>query len=180
MRKSEIYEIAIKILGLYLFISILISLRESFSFLYVFSAQYSPEQIDNYKVYPELITFFVHFIVVTVLAFFFTFKSKTVVRLVCVPTDYEEEAKLLIDKRSIIEIALVFAGLMTIIWALPDFFVKIQHHIRLVQLNEPTTAYDRDFLLVSGLEILIGILVITFRNALSSYLSKTPRKEMGK
>jgi hypothetical protein len=181
MRKSDIYEITIKILGLYLFLTIIVSLRQSVQFLYILNfAEYSPEQIANYKIMPEIIVFISHLIIVTALAFLFTFKTKIIVRIVCVSTDYEEEASLLADKKSIFEIAIIIVGLMSIIWALPDFLNKLQHHIRLVQLNAPTNDFDTNYLITSGLEILIGIILIYFRKPISSYLSRNSQKDLEK
>ena len=178
MRKSDIYEIAIKILGIYLFITIIESLRSSVSFLYILNfAEYSPEQIAQYHIGPEIITFIAHLFIVTTLAILFTFKTKFITKIVCIPTDYEDKASLLTDKKSIYEIAFVFVGLMTIIWALPSFLTKLQHHIRLVQLNAPTNDFDRNYLVIAGLEILLGIIVIYFRKSISSYLSRTPQKD---
>jgi hypothetical protein len=55
---------------------------------------------------------------------------------------------------------------------LPDFIYKLKNHINYVQVNLPTTDYDKAYLLTSGIKIGIGLIAIIYSTEFSNILTK--------
>jgi len=176
MKKSDLYEVEIKIIGLYLFIKVIGLINELFSFITIMN------QSDSYpgdsRASGHLILFIptiVNFAVLTAFATLLTFNTKLIVKKVCRPPDFEEKPRLFNNKKEIYEIALTLAGFLSIIIALPDFLTKLQYHIQLVQLDQldkHTRDFDNNFLISSALKIVLGILVIYYSRSISGLLTK--------
>lgn len=173
MTKSDIYEIAIKILGLYLVSLLIIQLREVLTYVTVLmQAQNNPDMMGNFSQTPILIVTVCSFFVLVVFTWLLLFKTKGVTKLVCKKEDFEEPIKFFSDKKTIYEIALTIVGLLTIILTLPDFAYRLKNHIQLIQNDFSTESYDRGFLVTAGLKILIGVIVVIYSKAISNYFSK--------
>ncbi|MEM6299280.1 MAG: hypothetical protein AAF740_11395 [Bacteroidota bacterium] len=173
MKKSDIYEIAIKILGLYLFFTTIGLLREVLAvFAAMSQAKQNPELFGSFDRAPFLILSIGNFAFVILFAAFLTFKTKAIVKLVCRPTDYEETSSLFADRKVIYELALVIMGLLIIVWTLPDFAFKLKNHIQLIQNNIPTKDYDTDFIITSAIKIVAGLIAIIYAKSISTALVK--------
>ncbi|TCK80827.1 hypothetical protein [Albibacterium bauzanense] len=173
MTKSDIYEIAIKILGFYLVTLLIIQFREVLTYVTVLmQAQNNPGMMGNFNQTPILIATVCSFFVLVAFTWLLLFKTKKVTKLVCKKEDFEEPIKFFTDKKTIYEIALTIVGLLTIILTLPDFAYRLKNHIQSIQNDFSTESYDRSFLVIAGLKILIGILIIIYSKTISSYFSK--------
>ncbi len=173
MKKSDIYEVAIKILGLYVFTTCIGLLREIFMLYGVYSQQSSsPDEFDGVNYAQFFMTAVGFFAIVVLFASLLTFKTKTIVRFICKPEDYEESAKLFADKKTVYEIALVLMGLLLITWTLPDFAVKLKYHFQSVQINQKIKDNDAKFLMIEGAKIVLGLFAIIGATPIASFLSK--------
>jgi len=156
MKKSDIYEIVIKVLGLYLFYT-------SIGLLYDILATYSviiqskrfADDTGGFNQTPFFILSIANFVVVILFASFLTFSTKAIVKLICKPTDYNETATLFADRKVIYEMALVIMGLLLIVWTLPDLAFKLTNYIQLVQSGMPTKDYDANFLITAAIKIVV-------------------------
>lgn len=173
MTKSDIYEIAIKILGFYLVTLLIIQLREVLTYAtFLMQAQNNSDMMGNFNQTPILIATVCSFLVLAAFTWLLLFRTKRITKLICKKEDFEEPMKLFTDKKTIYEIALTIVGLLTIILTLPDFAYRLKNHIQLIQNDLSTESYDRSFLVTAGLKILIGIIVIIYSKVISSYFSK--------
>lgn len=180
MKKSDIYEIAIKILGLYLVISVIDHFKEVISYATVFiQYQDKPEQFGGFNQTPIFIVTIFNFILLTALAWLLIFKTRQLTSLICKKEDYVETAKLFTDKKTIIEIALIIVGLSTIIWTIPEFAVKLKNYVYMTQHSFTTTMNDKTFLYIGGVKIVVGVIAVYYAKSISSYMS-TDRKEKEK
>ncbi len=173
MKKSDIYEIAIKIFGLYLVITVIELLKELLTYSTIL-LQYknNPSIYGGINQTPIFIVTILNFVLVTVFAGLLIFKTKKVTNLICKKEDFSETAKLFTDKKTIIEIALTLAGLITIIWTIPEFGFKLKDYIYIVQNNFTPEIRDKNFLIIAGLKILVGIIAIYYSKSISSYLTR--------
>lgn len=178
MKKSDIYEVAIKILGLYLFFTSIGLLRDVFSSIAV--ALIETKQFSNrhndFNQTPFVILSITNFVIVIVFAAILTFKSKSIVKSVCKPSDYSETASLFADRKVIYEIALIIMGLFLILWTLPDLAIKLKRHIQLVQNNAPSHLFDTDFIITSVIKIAIGLLAVIYGKSFSRFLTKDEKQ----
>ena len=171
MKKSDIYEIAIKILGLYLFFTVIGLLRDLlFAFAYMDEAKRNSDLFEQIDPTPYFILSIANFMVVILFASFLTFKSKAIVKLVCKSTDYNETATLFTDKKVIYEMALAIMGLLLIVWTLPDLAFRLKNYIQFVQNDMPTKNYDTNFLITSTIKIIVGLIAIIYARAISIFL----------
>ncbi len=173
MKKSDIYEISIKILGLYLFFTSIGLLRDVLTtFALMTEAKHNPDAFGEFDQTPFLILSIANFVFVILFAAFMTLKTKTITKLVCKPTDYTETSSLFADRKVIYEMALVIMGLLLIVWTLPDFVFKLKNHIELVQLNTPTNYLDTNFIITSAIKIVVGLIAIIYAKSISTILIK--------
>lgn len=173
MKKSDIYEIAIKILGLYLFFTSIGLMRNVLTtFVVMTQAKQNPDAFGDFDQTPFFILSIANFAFVILFAAFLTLKTKTIVKFVCRPTDYEETSSFFADRKVIYELALVIMGLILAVWTLPDFAFKLKSHIQLVQCNMPTKDYDTNFIITSAIKIFIGLITIIYAKSISTILVK--------
>ncbi|MBK9801296.1 MAG: hypothetical protein IPP56_16770 [Bacteroidetes bacterium] len=176
MKKSDIYEIAIKILGLYLFFISIGLLRETLTtYTVMLKSNQTPDSFGNFDQTPFFILTLANFVLQIIFASILTFKTKTLAKLICKPTDYNETASLFVDRKVIYEIALVIVGLLTIIWTLPDFAFKLKGHIQLVQSNLQTKNNDTNFIITSTIKLIVGLIAIIYARPISKSLAKNDR-----
>lgn len=177
MKKIDLYEIAIKILGLYLIVIIINQLRDILIYFTVwFQQKNNPEMFGDFDQTPSLIVMTLGFLTLTALSAFLIFKTKSIAKLISRQSDFEEDLKLFADRKIIYEICLVLLGLITVVLTLPDFIYKLRNHITLVQSNIPTKDFDTTFLITSGIKIGIGIIAIIYSKQLSDLLAKRNKK----
>lgn len=170
MKKSDIFEIATKILGLYVFVLVIGSLRDILTYLAVVGAQ-KPGSFNDFNQTPFLLISAFYFLALFAFAFLLTFKTKTIVKKISSSSDYEESAQLFADKRVIYQIALVLTGLLLLIWTFPDFAFKLVGYFQLLHSGFPVRHSDSDFLITSAIKATVALFVIFKSNYLSSLLS---------
>ena len=173
MKKSDIYEISIKILGLYLFFTSIGLLRDVLTtFAVMTQTKQNPDAFGDFDQTPFFILSIANFAFVILFATFMTIKTKTITKFVCNPTDYEETSSLFADRKVIYELALVIMGLLIFVWTLPDFAFKLKNHIQLVQSNIPTKDYETNFIITSAIKIIVGLIAIIYAKSISTILVK--------
>lgn len=167
MKKSDIYEIAIKLLGLYLFFKVIELLNHVITacVLY-FQTKNNPQLFGNFDQKPLFILSIVNLVLVILFASLLTFKTKMLVKLVCKPDDYTDTASLFADRKVIYEMALLIMGLFTVVWALPDFIFQIKNYLQLKD-SLPDNDNSTNFILQSGIKIVIGLVAIVYANVLA-------------
>jgi len=173
MKKSDLYELAIKILGLYLVVLIIGQLREIIVLLMLFlQSRSDPQAFGNFNQTPVFSGLILGFIVLTTFSGLLIFKTRQIARLVCKPSDYEESVRLFAEKETIYEIALVLVGLVTIILSFPDFIFILKNHFNKVQADLPIQNNETTFLITSGLKIIVGLIAVIYASQVASLLTK--------
>jgi len=177
MRKSDIYEFAIKILGLYLVVSVIEHFREVITYATVLIQTHDkPEQFGGFDQTPIFIVTLFNFLLLTMFTWLLIFKTRKLTSLICAKEDYSETTKLFTDKNTIIEIAILLVGLMTIIFTIPEFAVKLKNYVYMAQNSFTATMNDKTFLFIAGLKIVVGIIAISYAKKISVYVSKEKKE----
>lgn len=177
MRKSDIYEVAIKIFGLYLlFTSIDLLTAMLTTVVMLTQVKQHPQAFGSFDQMPFFILSVANFVLVVLFALFLILKTKAIVKFVCNPTDYEETGSLFADRKVIYEIALVLMGLLLTVWILPDFVITLKEHIIVVQSDMPTDQYNTNFMITAAIKIVVGIMVIIYAKSLSTLFVKVNKK----
>lgn len=176
MKKSDIYEIAIKLMGLYLFFTSIELIQYLLTTLVVMvDAQHDQDQ--SFYLMMFLVTCVI-FVLVILFASFLTFKTKAIVKYVCKPIDYEETAALFADRKVIYEIALVVMGLLLIVWTLPDFIFKLNNYMQLTEIDMPQVDPGTNFLIVAAIKIFVGLIAVIFAKSIAPFLGKDDKVEL--
>lgn len=179
MKKSDIYEIAIKILGLYLIVLILTQLRDILnSMVFMLEAQNNPEAFGDMDQTPIFIGLLIPFLFLIFFSWLFIFRTKRITKLIGNKNDYKETAKLFAERETIYEIALILVGLVTIVLTLPEFIYRFTDYIQSVKSDFPTNDFDTNYLITSGLKIAVGLIAIIYSNQISTYLANKKNEEL--
>lgn len=173
MKKSDIYEIAIRILGLYLITILITQFRDVLMFASIVMQNrdhsVQPGDIDQWPIFMVTIA---SFILLSFFAALLIFKAKDITRLICHKEDMEAETSAGMERKTIYEIALTLLGLITIVQALPEFGFKFRQHLQLIQNGQSNRDGEIQLLVTLGLKLIIGILSVVYAKAISATLGK--------
>jgi hypothetical protein len=173
MKKSDIYELVIKLLGIYLFITYLLSVVTSVAH----GLEYEVSNQTNNIVQPNLTALlvfdvFVKFFIV-LLALFLIFKTNYITKKILTVNDYEENIKLFADKKIIYEIALLITGGIIVIWTLPDFADRLYDYIYLKKYMFVIHSPDKDFLITSTIRLFLALIVVIYAKPIAAYFDRS-------
>lgn len=161
MKKSDVYEITIKILGIYLLVADISKLPGLLTFLRGHGSEINAEQgIEQVNL---LWINGLSFALLLILAVFLIAKTKFITRLVTNVSDQQENVKLFADRKVIYEIALVIIGGLLIVNSLPDLMYRLY--------NLSTVGDQRD-VVSSCARIFIGIITVAYGKRIAAYFAK--------
>ena len=171
MKKSDIYEVAVKVLGLYLVFNVLGQLRELSFYIFAFLQSLNYPESASSNQMPLFLIGILGFVLLVVAAWFVLFKSSYIVSKICKPADFEENATLFIERNVVYEIAITLLGLMVIISALPEFVTMLNMYIHELT-GGGFSSSNKNFLVISGVKVLVGALALLFARSISSALTR--------
>lgn len=178
MKKSDIYEITIKILGLYLFATSVISaidgLIQAFGFVAMNKQEAGVDDHTNWNAY--LIIAIANLVLLFAASAFLFFKAHYIVRKICSSSDYEENAKLFAEPKAIYEMSLIVTGLLLIIWTLPEFAYSLKNYIEAERLKVDHHTSDLKYMWLSVAKIVIGTFLLLLARQLSGYFGKSKKQ----
>jgi hypothetical protein len=165
MKKSDIYEIAIKLFGIYLFVNYVTFTSAAFLQYYHLPEFSTPTGLNIIQM--------LLCISVIIFSLLLIFKTPYITRLVTSAKDYEEDAKLFADSKVVYEIALVIIGGIAIVWTLPDFADRLYYYVffNINHINAIRTA-DSDILITAGIKLFLGIVAISYAKTLAAYFNR--------
>jgi hypothetical protein len=161
MKKSDIYEVAIKILGIYLLVADISKLPGLITF--IGSHAGSPLEQQPAEQGNLLLINGLNFIFLIILAVLLIAGTKRITRWITNETDYQENAKLFAERKVIYEISLVIIGGLLLVSTIPDF---LYHLYTLANANE------QSIVISAGAKIFIGILTVAFAKRIGAYFAK--------
>jgi len=160
MKKSDIYEVAIKILGIYLLVADISKLPGLITFIGHQSTSLSGQ--DNGQDNQMMVVNGLNFVFLIILAILLIACTKRITRWLTNPSDYQENAKLFAERKVIFEIALVIIGGLLLVGTIPDF---LYHLYNLVNAN------DQSIVISAGAKIFIGIITVAFAKRMGTYFA---------
>ena len=175
MKKADLIEVTIRILGLYLFVS---TISHAIEGVLAWIPIISFNQGTTYGNQNEILTYWVIGILNIVLTFsialFLIFGAKSIVRKICRHEDFEENVKLFAEPKEIYQIAIILSGLLLIIWTLEEVSWQIKYYLMSQKLYDKNQYSETDFrrLWVSISRIIIGIFLIQLSKSISEYFGK--------
>jgi hypothetical protein len=172
MKKSDVYEIAIKLLGLYLFFTSFDVLRDVMTTIVVIST-IGAEVFENVSETMFFTVSIANFIFIVLFGLILTFRTKPIVRLLCKQSDFEESTQMFVDRKIIYEIAFVIVGLVLIAWTLPHLLVQLKNQIPLELEERRSNWFETNVFIVSSIKVVMGIASVFFAKRLSSLFARS-------
>ena len=170
MKKSDIYEVTIKILGLYLFATTAVSGVNALIYAFYFVAQSRGLSDIDWAFY--MIIAIVNFALPIFISLFLFFKAKFLVRKICSSSDFEESVIFFAEPKKIYEMSLIITGLLLIIWTLPEFSFKLKNYIEAKKFNSSIETRDLNFMWIAITKILIGTFLLLLARQIARYFGK--------
>lgn len=161
MSKKDIYEIAVKLLGIYFSLIALNQLKEFL--LYVFFLSEKELWIDDtVKIFSALVM-----VGSILIIYLLLFQTQKIVNLITKSSD-NEVLNLNLTKKDTFQICFVLAGILTIVFAVPSLI-----HVGrdCVLTTKSGLEYEKIRLIVPVIEIIFGGVLIKFSTQLSDYIN---------
>ena len=176
MKKTDLYEIAFKLFGLYLIINSLNTIRDIITYSFVMqNPEFSYRDLDK----SIFILNTVYLGVTLLFGSLLIFKTAWVTRLFTKPADEEPMSGLIADPKVMYEMALVIMGLFLILTTLPDLLSTLKTHIQLVQTDMQTNEYDIMFIFSGSVKIIVGAISVGFARSIGAFLGKDRKLNHG-
>jgi hypothetical protein len=166
MKKTDVYEIATKLIGLFFVKDLIEHVTQFFGFLGLESGIKNAMGINVYTLFYAL-----DILLMAVIVYLFVFKTKKFVGLICKSSDYEETITLSAKRSDLYEIVIRITGLLLIVWTLPDFILKLRSHIAWVKAGHPELDQE-SFLWAYGVKLVLACILLLSANGIAAYFSK--------
>lgn len=170
MKKADIYELGIKLFGIYLLLKVFDLTREVLSYLVILAQSSGLAEVPM-----QAGLFWVSVLNLAIVALFcylFVFRTRAVAKLISKADDYEENAELFAERRTIYEVALTLMGLVVIAWFLPDLGIKLKYLATPNPMGMPSSTNDWNALMALGLKVVVAYLAIRYSRSIAGYLAK--------
>jgi len=152
MTKTQIFDFAITLLGIYVFVSTLRNL--------VFYGSYFSFNSFSDVNFSKYIFGFVEYIVLMLFSLILIFKTRLVIKLFHKPEEEELTLQIsLTDKSLVYEVAIVIIGLVSIMYTLPNLVVEIDKF--LTNKNQYLNLHKSEFILTI-MKLVMGFFAIVF------------------
>lgn len=169
MKKKDLLDLSIRIVGIILFVYSINSIKE----LLIYTALPIMGATGNQR--PMIIGLLIFTILIQwVIAAILLFKSKTLTTVFLKNDIHETEVALpAYSARNIIKIGLIFIGTTLILLTLPEFIVGLVKYVTVVQQNSPNMRFDSTAVIISGLKIFLSVVLIYFADQISRFICQT-------
>lgn len=176
MTKKDIYEVAIKIFGIYSIINAIELIQPIISLYYYtnigefISVDMKPEY-NMIQIYNVTLCLF-HLL----LGLFLIFKTKLILKLIGLSGDLETTLTMSIKKETLFELAFLISGIVLIIWSTPQFIIQLKNHIQQVSASTTDFEIDKSFIFVFILKFIFGIICIILAPFFGRFFTGNPIK----
>ncbi|ERJ57877.1 hypothetical protein [Sphingobacterium paucimobilis] len=169
MKKTDLLNLAIRIIGIILFLYSINSIKE---LLFYFALPINSIAVDECVSFIGVLLFTI--IIQWILAALLMFKSDSITNLLIKNRDdHTQEFSPPYTQKDMLRSALVIIGITVIVLHLPDFIINTVKYIRLVQANDPSKSFDLTNVETSALKIILAYAMIYFSSQISTYFYQT-------
>ncbi|MFK8296402.1 hypothetical protein ACI760_09460 [Capnocytophaga canimorsus] len=163
MKKRDIYEIAIKLLGIYVAFITLNQCKDFLALLF-FIPDYK-NVFDN-----DWTILFSGFVLIGTLliTYLLLFKTQKIVKLIAQPSD-EEIVNVQFSKKQLYQICLVLSGILTIVFSISEF-IHVARNFSL-SLKDTGLQFNKIHWVFPIVKVIVGVLLVKFSVALSDYIN---------
>ena len=166
MKKSDVYEIVVKIFGIWM---VWISLSILPSFMWVFQVEEIPMIIFGFLTPIASILF----------TFFLLFKTKNIVAVISQPEDFSEEYNFNINSMSLYYLSLIILGLFLIIDTLPSIAYDINSWWQMNKYhgNYAGSVPETKWFFINAIKLAFGMLFLVSHKRIAPWIMKLGLKQ---
>lgn len=177
VKKNTLYEIVLKIFGIYFILLIVNNIaRVLTSLSYFFNDLEHSSNAFSVSVFFMLFLAIVPVLLLLYLIKLLLFKTNKVISLISVEEGDEIVFQGEYDKEIIIETLLVLSGIITILWSLPEFLLDLNLYFSAFVNIFFTEEFDFGFVTLTLMRFIIGVFTIKFSKQIAKYLTKSPNR----
>ena len=168
MKKRNIYELTIKILGLISACEVILFIRKLSEYWVFISIDKSHERNEGESFY--IYYCITEIIIFLIISYILIFKSKNIINKL--PETIETDIDISFDKKDFFEIIIKTLGLIVIIWTLPELIIEVKKYFDF-KLNEIRPNFrQNEPLIFNFTKIILGFVVIKFAKNISNIANK--------
>jgi hypothetical protein len=176
MKKHTLYELLLKILGVYLLVSLITNLSQVFTyFIFLVNANGSMFNLAEITSVIMISLSIISALLILVLIRGLLFKTSKIIKLINIENLEEVIFDGSINRQKVIETSLIIAGMVTIIIAIPEFMSSINIYASAIGNIFLTEEFDFGFITVTLFRIIVGVCCIKFSKYFSEYLIKSEK-----
>lgn len=179
MKKTDIYEIVIKILGLVLLYQTLSQLGYIvYSVIEMFVPR-SMDSLDGIGLSIEKamqMIFLGAFIMLLLTSFLLIFKAHNIARFINKGIEEDTVWNLSIDRATIYEMTLLVIGAITLIQSGPTLLIRFNNWLRASRLQIEFTDQPTYYIWIELVKALIAIVLIVFAKSIATFINKRKTK----
>ncbi len=168
MKKTDLYDVAVKLLGIYLFVSALNSLKD---IVFALVAGFSSQTFND--LWPLLSIGLASFGIMLLISWVLIFKTRHLLNIISSPEDKHELLDPSLSKQSVYEIALTLLGLCLFAFTVPELAFKLKVQVQMVQNNIPVNPVDAGFAFVGTIKLILGFFALLYSRSIAGWLSRS-------
>ena len=178
MKKVDIYEILLKVFGLYFLFSILMKIEVFFITIWsalqfeTFNNDPSEGLFQNIKWLPTILIIILYFGLLFFLFYMLFYKTDTIIKRIAKPADYETMTISFINQKFTYKLISIVFGLLMIGNSIPDLIIAINEKIYYVQNNFDYSNFSNVGITSNAIKTIIGLVLIIGAELFASLLSK--------
>ena len=169
MKKSELLNLLLKVLGVYLILTIIGNINQLVSvFYFSYSSMMESEYMPDIDYAILFLLPVVTLIITLTLTYLCLFKSSAFASILLKNENDSELNFKINNKNQFIDVSLVLAGLITIIWSIPELILNIKEYS--ISLSSVFTEIEPDlsFITLSTIRIILGFVIIKYSSQVAS------------
>jgi len=171
MKKSDFYDISIKIFGIYSIINAIELLQPLIS-IYFLNQTGDFIKADMKPDYTIIQLYNLSFCLFhAILGALLIFKTNTFMMLIRLSGELESKLTISINKETLFEFAFLISGILLIVWSIPQFVIQITKYAQQVNASTSDFRIDRSFIYIYILKCILGISIVLFAPILGKFFS---------
>lgn len=172
MKLNTLFQIVLKILGLWFLIELINPVVQIVQTILIYL--HEPNNVGSIFMYLIIFTF--QLLLMYLVAHFLLFKTQQTCTLLKLTENFEEtEIPLNMHRSTVISISIFIIGGIVLVLAVPELINRIVNFINLSDIDKKTMGIS--YFLESSLRILLGLAVIMFNRTLVNLIEKKRIKE---
>ena len=170
MKKTDIFDITIRLFGLYFFIHAIFSIKDLIIIVGT-TAITASEKYDHGATTNLILVYCFNFVFQLLICCLLIFKSKFITDKLIKP-DSDVLITVSLDRQAILELASIIAGGLTLTFTVSKFGQQLVNYVAFIQ-NEYTFKFaDKTSLIFSAINIIIGLVLIVKAKPIATLLAK--------